>query len=156
MENYSDEVKKVIIQAIVYHHERRKKKELIDFKKVEKVIEEDLENRKFLVSDIIKVPETLWKGYDRFYKVRIGKRDKVYILYLLVKGLLHRIDHSSSALVEVELVEKDLSNKVVNFIFEKKKSNLKDIQEFAKNNSEENLIIVGSTGIGKTEAGLLW
>lgn len=156
LENYSDEVKKVIIQAIVYHHERRKKKELIDFKKVEKVIEEDLENRKFLVSDIIKVPETLWKGYDRFYKVRIGKRDKVYILYLLVKGLLHRIDHSSSALVEVELVEKDLSNKVVNFIFEKKKSNLKDIQEFAKNNSEENLIIVGSTGIGKTEAGLLW
>lgn len=157
LEKYDDEVKKVIIQAILYHHERDNK---VDFEKVEKVIEEDLEKRKHLVSDIdfIEVPEKLWKGYERFYggRNRIRKSDEIYPLYLLIKGLLHRIDHSSSALVEVELVKNDLPDKVVNFIYYKKKSTLKDIQTFAKNNSDKNLIIVGSTGIGKTEAGLLW
>ncbi|MFN3406448.1 MAG: CRISPR-associated helicase Cas3' [Caldimicrobium sp.] len=155
LEKYCDEVKKAIIQAILYHHERDG---MVDFVKVEKVIEKDLEKRKYLVSDIIEVPEKLWKGYERFYgdRNRIRKSDEIYPLYLLIKGLLHRIDHSSSALVEVELVKSDLPDKVVNFIYYKKKSTLKDIQTFAKNNSDKNLIIVGSTGIGKTEAGLLW
>ena len=38
----------------------------------------------------------------------------------------------------------------------KKNFKTNDLQRFAKENQSQNVIVIGSTGIGKTEAALLW
>jgi len=150
LDGKSEDLIRVIIQAIVFHHEKETN---IEFKIIERTIKEDLEKRKCLLGDIIDIPSELWRGYERFYKKRITCQDKdIYSLYLLIKGILHRLDHSASALLDVELKNDTLQEKVINFL----KGSLKDVQKFTKENQDRNIILIGSTGIGKTEAGLLW
>ncbi|GAB6183005.1 CRISPR-associated helicase Cas3' [Thermodesulfovibrio hydrogeniphilus] len=149
--NYDREIVRAIVQAIFYHHE---KESVPNFKEIEKVIKEELEQRKHLLNNIISVPQTLWTGYVRFChpEIRITSRDKIYPFYVLLKGFLHRIDHSSSAEVEIELKDDSLISKVKDYL----KHNLRLIQQYTFSNQNKNLVILGSTGIGKTEAGLLW
>lgn len=148
---YEKNIIAAIIQAIVFHHESRN---LPNFRNVEETIKNDLEARKSLVKDIIKVPDTLWIGYDRYYRTRITPKDEIYIFYLLIKGFLHRLDHASSASVDIEIKDNSLPEKVLGFLSHK--GCLRPLQQYALNNHDKNLIIVASTGIGKTEAGLLW
>jgi CRISPR-associated endonuclease/helicase Cas3 len=58
---YEKDIIKVIIQSIVFHHEY---KNLPEFKMIEETIKEDLEERKYLLSPLIKLPSTLWTGYE--------------------------------------------------------------------------------------------
>lgn len=148
---YETEIIRTIIQTIVFHHEGRN---MPSFNEIEKVIKDDLEARKYLIQDIIEPPNTLWTGYERYCKRRITPRDEIYILYLLVKGLLHRLDHASSALLDIEIKDDSLPEKVLGFL--SRKGNLRPLQQYVLNHQDKNLIIIGSTGIGKTEAGLLW
>lgn len=152
LKKYDKDTIKVIVQSIVFHHE---KGEFSHFKDIEKEIERDLEGRKNLVRDIVEIPETLWMGYERYYTIRITpKEEKIYPFYLIVKGLLHRIDHSASAFVDVEIKDDRLGNKVLTYL--NLKGGLRPIQEYTKQNLDKNLIMIASTGIGKTESGLLW
>jgi CRISPR-associated endonuclease/helicase Cas3 len=73
------------------------------------------------------------------------------LFYLFVKGFLHRLDHASSGFVEVEIKDDSLPGKVIQFLSQK--GNLRPLQEYVLGNREKNLVIVASTGIGKTEAG---
>jgi CRISPR-associated endonuclease/helicase Cas3 len=148
---YEKNIIRAAIQAIIFHHEGRS---LPSFDGIEETIRRDLEARKSFVGDIIKLPDTLWTGYDRYYKARITPKDEIYIFYLLVKGLLHRLDHASSAFADIEIKDDSLPEKVLGFLSHK--GDLRPLQQYALNNQDKNLIIVASTGIGKTEAGLLW
>lgn len=149
---YNDKLIEVIIQSIVFHHERDN---IPDFKLIERTINEDLEKKRELINNLVDVPSSLWVGYEKFYKKRITEKDKdIYLLYILIKGFLHRIDHSSSANVEVEIKDDSLQEKVNEFI--RRKGKPREIQKYTKQNQDKNLVIVASTGIGKTEAGLLW
>lgn len=148
---YEKDVIKVIVQSIVFHHEGRG---LPNFQDIEKTIKSDLEQRKTFISDIVNPPESLWTGYERYCQTRITPKEKAYILYLLIKGFLHRIDHSASAFTDIEIKDNSLSDKVLKFL--SRKGELRSIQRYTQSNYDKNLIIVASTGIGKTEAGLLW
>ena len=89
-------------------------------------------------------------------QARITEGDELYNEYCLIKGLLHRLDHCSSAWIEVEdETKEEIADFVENFM---KKQNFKenDLQQFAEKNQDKNVIIIGSTGIGKTEGALLW
>lgn len=70
---------------------------------------------------------------------------------LLLKGFLHKCDYAASAHIPLEIENKDLSERL-----EAKEYTWNDMQLFAKKHSCENMIIIGSTGLGKTEASLLW
>lgn len=148
--NYNKEIIKVIVQSIVFHHERF----IPEYQYVEENIKNDLEKRKHLISDVINLPETLWYGYERFYKTRITPKDNIYLFYILLKGLLHRLDHSTSAFIDVEIKDDSLNEKTLNFL--SAKGGLRPIQKYTNLNKDKNLVIIASTGIGKTEAGLLW
>ena len=73
-----------------------------------------------------------------------------------MKGLLHRLDHCSSAWIPVEDDTKDEISEFVEKFMKQNKFKLNDLQEFAKENQDKNVIVIGSTGMGKTESALLW
>lgn len=69
----------------------------------------------------------------------------------LIKGFLHKCDYSASGGYDIEYPNNFLLNGL-----EKLEYNWKPLQEYAKKNTDENIILVANTGMGKTEAGLLW
>ena len=73
-----------------------------------------------------------------------------------MKGLLHRLDHCSSAWIPVEDETKNEISKFVEEFMKKQDFDPNDLQQFAKENQNKNIMVIGSTGIGKTEAALLW
>lgn len=76
--------------------------------------------------------------------------------FVMLKGLLNRIDYAASAYIEVEKKNDFLEEELENF-----KKNLKifewnQMQRFMVENRKQNVVLKAQTGLGKTEAGLLW
>ena len=70
-----------------------------------------------------------------------------------IKGLLHRCDYSASAGLMVEYENNFLREKMKNYMNGWQKNQL---QLFCEKNEKQNIIVRAQTGMGKTEAGLLW
>ncbi|MGM0472391.1 MAG: CRISPR-associated helicase Cas3' [Bacillota bacterium] len=153
---YKKEILQVLIQAIGFHHERNEEpnKELI-----KRIINEELEEKvKSLREELeVEINNHLSSGYieELESKSRIKEDHEYYQLYLLLKGLLHRLDHSASA---YEPVEVDIEQNVGQYTKEymQRFPSLREVQKFSRDNQNQNLIIVASTGMGKTESALLW
>ena len=150
--------RKLVYQAIYYHHERNNTIH-IDGDLLKKIIEEDIKpNIPQIENELqIKVPElkTTYLGMVEG-QVRITEFDDIYKNYCIMKGLLHRLDHCSSAWIPVEDDTKDEISEFVEKFMKQNKFKLNDLQEFAKENQDKNVIVIGSTGMGKTESALLW
>jgi len=151
------EMLKALIQAVAFHHERDK---LADKKLILDVISQDLEPKlpeinQHMGTDISK----LGKHYLNYIDInnRITSSHKYYKLYVLLKGILHRLDHASSAHICVEEpAQQSLTQTAKSYIEGKLSAKLRDVQLYAGRNKDKNLIIIASTGIGKTEAALMW
>lgn len=74
---------------------------------------------------------------------------------ILVKGLLHKCDYAASGETEIEYKNDFLMHKTKEF-FERKRYSLNEMQNFCLEWQDENIMVVGQTGMGKTEAALLW
>lgn len=91
------------------------------------------------------------------YQNRIRPDDPLYYRYVLLKGLLHRFDHAASADVPIELAtEMNIAEYVNHFFKEKLKKEKNFLQRFAEEHQNDHVVVVAQTGMGKTEAGLLW
>lgn len=137
----------VIIQAIAYHHERD-----ID-EKIFKTIVDMVAER-----DLSRFKSPLFLKYWQYLDPQryINPKDKeLFKLMVLLKGLLHRVDYTASGDIDVEIEPDDISNKIKSKLDETK-NKLNKMQEFVLNNNDRDLIIVSSTGSGKTEAGALY
>ncbi len=158
--NLTKEEKRLVYQVIFYHHERDKA--VVSNKLVEEIIKEDIltridEIQKETGIEIEKNPSSFYLKYiGSGRRDRISTGDELYEEYCLLKGMLHRLDHSSSAGIKVEDEVNEEIAKVVEKKIEDDGYSLREIQSFSKENQESNLLLIGSTGIGKTEAALLW
>lgn len=76
---------------------------------------------------------------------------KPTIRQAVLKGFFHKCDYSASAHSKAEIKNDGLINRLNSKGYE-----WNDMQKFAMSNFGNNIIIVGSTGMGKTEASLLW
>lgn len=74
---------------------------------------------------------------------------------ILIKGLLHKCDYAASGETEIEYRNDFLMRKTRRF-FEKKGYSFNEMQRFCLEKQDENIMVVGQTGMGKTEAALLW
>lgn len=74
---------------------------------------------------------------------------------ILVKGLLHKCDYAASGEAQIEYRNDFLIYKTKRF-FEKKGFAYNEMQKFCMERQDENIMVVGQTGMGKTEAALLW
>lgn len=150
--------RKLVYQAIYYHHERANTIH-VDAELLEEIIEQDIQpNIEKIEKELqIKVPElkTTYLGMVEG-QARITKFDEIYKEYCIMKGLLHRLDHSSSAWIQVEDETNDKISESVEKFMKQQKFKANDLQQFAKANQNKNIIVIGSTGMGKTEGALLW
>lgn len=154
---HNREIAIVIVQAITNHHYRNN---IVDFKElqdnIDYILENDISNKLDLIKKEvcgdIKIRETLNSGYIQFLKTTIGPDHKYYYLYIMLTGLLQRIDHAASAGKDVEY---DIDENISKYILDHY-NKLRDIQYFCLNNRDKNIIAIATAGRGKTEAALLW
>lgn len=89
----------------------------------------------------------------RLFTERLDSEEKQRAV--LLKGFLHKCDYSASGGVECELPNKFLLDKISDW---QKQNNIKlnNLQKFCFENANQNIVVTAPTGMGKTEAGLLW
>lgn len=75
---------------------------------------------------------------------------------ILLKGLLHKCDYSASGNYQIEYVNNFLAENTKKFILNDLNSELNSLQKYCQSSTDENIITIANTGMGKTEAGLLW
>ena len=155
--NMTEDERKLVYQAIFYHHERNT--EHIDRNLLNEIIEEDIKPNLEKIEKELQIeitePKTFYLGLVEG-QARITEEQQLYKEYCLMKGLLHRLDHCSSAGIPVEDETDDEISTFTKEFMENKNFMPNDLQEFTQKNQDKNLIVIGSTGMGKTESALLW
>ncbi|MGC8870278.1 MAG: CRISPR-associated helicase Cas3' [Brevinematia bacterium] len=153
----------MLIFSIVFHHYRE-----MDFKEsyFKRYIEEEIIPKIKLLDWVSRLDPIFNKGEllgaDFFYllndlgKIEYLEKKKEFIL---LKGFLYRLDHSSSAHVEVEKERiQNTEEKLILYLSDsnKKFSGLKWFQVKAKDLRERSVLISAPTGSGKTEFAINW
>jgi CRISPR-associated endonuclease/helicase Cas3 len=155
-EGYSVNDIKLLAQAVAYHHDRGEY-DLESYKEEIELLKEtvkDFHYDKFKITKI-KVLSTRYFSNDRIYE-----DEKEFYDFVMLKGLLNRLDYAASGYIDVEK-ENDFLEEAMELLMNKwqeknKEAKWNELQEFMKNNKENNTIAIAQTGMGKTEAGLLW
>ncbi|RBP38223.1 CRISPR-associated helicase Cas3' [Garciella nitratireducens] len=160
---FSEKKIKILVNSIAYHHERG-----FRFSEYDKFLEEEImamkeKSKDFKYDRAKNCFETLNIDIlDYLDGSRVTEEDgqDVFYDYILVKGLLNRIDYAASAHEKVErennFLDEALDNMMKNWRKENEKASWNDLQKYMIFNRDENIIAVAQTGMGKTEAGLLW
>ncbi len=149
--------KKIIAQAIYFHHNRPASVS----EDIKETIQKDLtayyEELQKHLSFPISEPEFNFLRYASPGK-RISKDTDNELLrpFIMVKGLLNKVDHAASAGIPVEIKNPGLVLSLERYFTNKLKSEPNILQNYMRVHKEENNIIIASTGIGKTEGALYW
>lgn len=161
-EDYSEDDIKVLFHAIAYHHDRELSYTESQLKEEIELIRKEFVNFKYdkLGSKFISnyIEEEFFVKDDRIYE----KLDnELFFYYILIKGLLNRIDYAASGGIEVEkennfLLQSLEENLLENFKRKDPNAKWNKLQKYMIEHRNDNLVIIAQTGMGKTEAGLLW
>lgn len=149
------EEREIVAQAVYYHHKRS----AASPKDLKETILYDLPKYYLSFKEafpfFLAEPKANFKPYlnRRIRKQRNQEQAKQFVL---VKGLLNKIDYAASAHIPVEIANPGLGNYVDKFLAVKYKSGRNELQNYLLENQKENNIVIASTGIGKTEAALYW
>lgn len=161
---FSSEEVSLLYQSVYYHH-HRKSLDNVNKSKVTNQIDSlklELENFRYDKLDDIKLVEFKERLLDNS---TIEDQTKFLKKYIILKGLLNRLDYAASAHIKVENKNDFLEEYLELFMEKLKKKEIEkgnpepkwnDLQLFMKENSNENLVIIAQTGMGKTEGSLLW
>jgi CRISPR-associated endonuclease/helicase Cas3 len=170
VEKFPRDVRRAIYQAIAFHHFRGIEAECIHYtggwKQVNEVIAKDLihvwrdrlaDMGSILPMNTIGEPKPTYKHYLE-KAISEGEGD-LYRFYVLLKGLLHRLDHSASAhlLAEEEPISEPV-NCITQYLVTQRGIEQSAIwqKELGLSLADRNTILTASTGIGKTEFALYW
>ena len=159
---YSNEDISVLFNAVGYHHDRKINFSLSDIKEEIILLKKELWDFMWNKTEGIIIKNTIEPEFfilkDRIYRKRDG--EEKFFKYVMLKGLLNRIDYASSAHLPVENKNDFLVDSMENLLnhwkIECPDSKWNKLQEFMINNRNQNTIVAAQTGMGKTEAGLLW
>lgn len=138
--------------SIAFHHTRN---EIFDKNNFKSTVEYDLEKNKHLLG----IKYTLNKLLNLSnLENNINNNFENYFKYLvLFKGILHKCDFSASAGIPCETEYKGNYKKDFTVGLGKRGiKKLKPFQQNAVNLSDKNIILIASTGIGKTEYSMNW
>lgn len=149
----------ILIQSVGYHHEGADAPEHAPLKEI--YIQHILPHREQIEHELgIELnPKCLTEKLNSLkHNNRIRESNTaLFQRYVLIKGLLHRLDHAASAHVSVELaVDIVVSDYVDRFLVNILQKPKNELQVFAEENQDKHVVVIAQTGMGKTEAGLLW
>lgn len=156
----------VVANAIAYHHERDIPNEVSEIIKnnLESLREQlkEFKYDKIKISKVDEIAPDFFRIGTRLMPSKIKNQNEVFKKYILVKGLLNRIDYASSAGEEIQVERKNdfllekLENMLENWKKQNPQSDWNELQKYMIEKRDKNVITIAQTGMGKTEAGLLW
>lgn len=124
-----------VVQAVLFHHDYADPYEV-------------LKDRKDLCKALLKNFTCYPVKHSLQYKLNMWTEDDQVVL---IKGLLHKCDYSASGGYVSEYPNDFLESGLDRLGYR-----WNDLQNFCINHRNKNIIAVAQTGMGKTEAGLLW
>ncbi len=158
---YDEKDIRTLFHAVAYHHERDINFTLND-------IYDEIETLKdiFKEFEYSQLPTSfLDPEFDRMFfkpgqRLYEDKDDTYFFRYVMLKGLLNRIDYAASAEISVEQRNNFLMASMAGLLSKWKEINpdsgWNSLQEYMLKHQDDNVIVIAQTGMGKTEAGLLW
>ncbi|MBC2169791.1 CRISPR-associated helicase Cas3' [Listeria booriae] len=164
-EGYSKEEIQLLFQAVARHHERDIHFTLEEWSSEMQKLEQEWngftygalgDNRAYRN----RIPSKYYQVSVRIFEGDNAQSFELFIQYVLLKGLLNRIDFAASAYIDVEkpndFLESALNNQLQTFRKSNPAADWKPLQKYMYAHQQDNIIVVAETGMGKTEAGLLW
>ncbi|MBC1335627.1 CRISPR-associated helicase Cas3' [Listeria booriae] len=164
-EGYSKEEIQLLFQAVARHHERDIHFTLEEWSSEMQKLEQEWngftyeelgDNRAYRN----RIPSKYYQVSVRIFEGDNAQSFELFIQYVLLKGLLNRIDFAASAYIDVEkpndFLESALNNQLQTFRKSNPDADWKPLQKYMYAHQQDNIIVVAETGMGKTEAGLLW
>lgn len=139
-----------VLFAVLYHH-YHKESPMNVFRSERQLIESFLTELDFQQDDYSIMRRKLTK-VKKIFQTNLNDKQKQYAV--LLKGLLHKCDYSASANIPCEKKNDFLLESIEDWRSDKFQYNT--LQEFCIANRNENIMVTAPTGMGKTEAGLLW
>ena len=137
--------------CIAYHHTRNK---VFSTDAIKSFVEHDLEKRKGLlgISHPLKWNYNIEKDFAD--KILSPEYFKYYFkLLVFLKGMLHKCDYAASAGIAPE---KKYDGDYRSYFVNRLPFELRPFQKTAKDNSGKSIVLVASTGMGKTEYAMNW
>ena len=155
----------VLATSIYNHHNREfNSDDYVDI--FEEIIEKDLKvnAKNYGIEYCNSIGLSKNKIKNNKIEINIEYQYNFWLKFIVVKGMLNKIDYAASAGIDTLELEPQNASKYVEDAFKIKKEKDKNItfpnkvQEFMgkEENKDKNIIVVASTGIGKTEGALLW
>lgn len=153
-EDYGELFPDILRYIVSHHHERRVE---FNIKNMREIVMKDLKtlslryfNVKFNIEkiymyDVEHIKKEITENYDECFK---------HIVY--VKGALHKCDYCASGEIPVEQKFKGDYNKLLNTFIINRFGGFKRFQEDVSDLTDKSIVMVASTGIGKTEYAMKW
>lgn len=151
---------KLLFQAVAYHHDRKMPFHNADIEKEFAALSTPLEHFKY-----DKLPTRFPAGEidERYFSVRkrFSQKEKdLFFRFVMLEGLLNRLDYAASAHIPVEhpqdFLEHSMEGLMNRWQEKQPEARWNDLQNYMRQNVDKNVIVIAQTGMGKTEAGLLW
>ena len=188
--HFSEDEIKILAHSVALHHERNlmeindsdlsdeiysMNNEVKNFSKELKILEniyfeyfkntENYKDRKAIFNwedgkvELAELSSLFYEIGSRVYSDVEGS--ETFQKYVMLKGLLNKIDYAASSYISVEEKNDFLEEKMDDFLKnvlkkDNPKNDWNELQKFMIHNQNENVVVVAQTGYGKTEAGLLW
>lgn len=138
--------------SVLFHHYRGDSPITI-FNEECSLITDSLGELGFSAGEAYNSMKRVIKKVKGVFEEPLNEKDKQYAV--LLKGFLHKCDYSASAGITCEF-KNDFLNECVDAWKEKTGNDYYSLQKFCRQNFGKNIVVTAPTGMGKTEAGLLW
>ncbi|EOX1307599.1 CRISPR-associated helicase Cas3' [Listeria monocytogenes] len=162
---YSKKDIKLVHTAIALHHERKGRMDVEQWKlEIQKLREQWNDFSYEKLQDNAEYKEKISLDYfypgSRIFEGNSAADAETFKKYVLLKGLLNRIDFAASGGIDVELENDFLMDsmdvQLAHFKAENPEADWNALQKYMMQHQNENIVVIAETGMGKTEAGLLW
>lgn len=158
---YKKEQLRLLYQSVAYHHDRKMPLQNTDIEQEFAGLHAPFE--RFTYSKLPpenKLAEEIDERYftvnERFYE----EQGDIFYQFIMLEGLLNRLDYAASAGIPVEepndFLEEALADLMRRWQRKNPKAGWNDLQSYMRKSADKNVIVIAQTGMGKTEAGLLW
>lgn len=158
-EGFSTEEIEALCYAIALHHDRNFD-EITELQYSQEIDELKSAAATFPFGDI-GLPDTTPRiQSERYYTLNYypGPRDPWYKEYVLLRGMLNRIDYAASGCYEVESNPRIPVDNAVLETWKAHSPNAKwnELQQWTGAHQDKSIVVVGQTGLGKSEGALRW
>lgn len=151
---------KLLFQAVAYHHDRKMPFHNTDIEKEFAALRMPLEHFEYDKLPTRFLAEEIDERYFSVRKRFNQKKKDLFFRFVMLEGLLNRLDYAASAHVPVEhpqdFLEKSMEDLMNRWQEKQPEASWNDLQNYMRQNVDKNVIVIAQTGMGKTEAGLLW